>query len=103
MARRHQAPRQQEEGAPGIPTVPLSHFPGSEGQGCLLSRVEERKPDPNFPFYTMYTGDRTNGEKLAEKFRSLGYEIPQERIINVGAAIGSHVGPNACGMVYISE
>ena len=65
--------------------------------------LEERKPDPNFPFYAMYTGDRSNGEKLAEKFRSMGYEIPQERIINVGAAIGSHVGPNACGMVYISE
>ena len=27
----------------------------------------------------------------------------EERIINVGAAIGSHVGPNAVGMVYVKK
>ena len=83
--------------------VPAKAMGIKKGMDYLCKRVEERKPDPNFPFYAMYTGDRSNGEKLAEKFRSMGYEIPQERIINVGAAIGSHVGPNACGMVYISE
>ena len=83
--------------------VPAKAMGMKKGMDYLCKRVEERKPDLNFPFYTMYTGDRSNGEKLAEKFRSMGYEIPQERIINVGAAIGSHVGPNACGMVYISE
>lgn len=83
--------------------VPAKAMGMKKGMDYLCKRVEERKPDPNFPFYAMYTGDRTNGEILAEKFRSMGYEIPKERIINVGAAIGSHVGPNACGMVYISE
>ena len=83
--------------------VPAKAMGMKKGMDYLCKRVEERKPDLNFPFYAMYTGDRSNGEKLAEKFRSMGYEIPQERIINVGAAIGSHVGPNACGMVYISE
>ena len=42
-------------------------------------------------------------QALAEKFRAMGYDIPDSRIINVGAAIGSHVGPNACGFVYVEE
>ena len=47
--------------------------------------------------------DGGNGEVLAQKFRDMGYDIPDERIINVGAAIGSHVGPGACGIVYITK
>ncbi len=83
--------------------VPAKAMGMRKGMEYLCKRVEERKPDPNFPFYAMYTADRANGEALAQKFRAMGYDIPDERIINVGAAIGSHVGPNACGMVYISE
>ena len=83
--------------------VPAKAMGMRKGMEYLCKRVEERKPDPNFPFYAMYTADRTNGEALAQKFRAMGCDIPEERIINVGAAIGSHVGPNACGMVYIAQ
>ena len=83
--------------------VPAKAMGMRKGMEYLCKRVEERKPDPNFPFYAMYTADRTNGEALAQKFRDMGYDIPAERVINVGAAIGSHVGPNACGMVYIAQ
>ena len=74
---------------------------------AYLTRIEDTALQWNgngvHNFYAMYTGERSNGVLLAEKFRSMGYDIPDERIINVGAAIGSHVGPNACGMVYIAE
>ena len=90
----------ESDGGIGIPAKAMGI---KKGMDYLCKRVEERKPDPNFPFYAMYTGDRSNGVLLAEKFRAMGYDIPDEKIINVGAAIGSHVGPNACGMVYISE
>ena len=90
----------EPEGTIGVPAKAMGMRKGME---YLCKRVEERKPDPNFPFYAMYTADRTNGEALAQKFRAMGCDIPEERIINVGAAIGSHVGPNACGMVYIAE
>ena len=39
------------------------------------------------------------GITIAEYFRDMGYDVPDSRIINVGAAIGSHVGP---GMVSIA-
>ena len=87
----------------GAIEVPAKAMGMRKGMDLLCKKVEERKPSAEHNFYAMYTGDRTNGELLAEKFRSLGYEIPEERIINVGAAIGSHIGPNACGMVYVAE
>ena len=87
----------------GTIEVPAKATGMRKGMDWLCKRVEERKPSPDHNFYAMYTGDRSNGVALAEKFRAMGYEIPDEKIINVGAAIGSHVGPNACGMVYVAE
>ena len=87
----------------GTIEVPAKAIGMRKGMDWLCKRVEDRKPSKEHNFYAMYTGDRSNGVALAEKFRAMGYAIPDERIINVGAAIGSHVGPNACGMVYIAE
>ena len=39
----------------------------------------------------------------ADRFRAMGYNIPDERIIQVGAAIGTHIGVNAIGFVYIAK
>lgn len=74
-----------------------------KGMDMLCRRLEARTPSAEHPIYVMYTADRKNGELLAKKFREMGYDIPDSRIINVGAAIGSHIGPNACGMVYVAE
>lgn len=87
----------------GAIEVPAKAIGMRKGMDFLCKRVEAVKPSRNHSFYAMYTGDRSNGLALAEKFRAMGYDIPDEKVINVGAAIGSHVGPNACGMVYVSE
>ena len=92
--------RVTDEGTIGVPAKAMGM---RKGMDWLSRRVEERKPSADHNFYAMYTGDRSNGVLLAEKFRAMGYDIPDEKIINVGAAIGSHVGPNACGMVYVAE
>ena len=85
----------------GTIEVPAKAMGMRKGMDFLCKRVEAIAPSPEHSFYAMYTGDRTNGELLAKKFRAMGYDIPDEKIINVGAAIGSHIGPNACGMVYV--
>ena len=87
----------------GAIEVPAKAMGMRKGMDWLCKRVEARKPDLRHSFYAMYTGDRSNGLALAEKFRAMGYDIPDEKVINVGAAIGSHVGPNACGMIYVAE
>ena len=92
--------RVTEEGSIEVPAKAMGM---RKGMDWLCKRVEDRKPSSEHNFYAMYTGERSNGVALAEKVRAMGYDIPDEKIINVGAAIGSHVGPNACGMVYVAE
>ena len=74
-----------------------------KGMDFLGKRLSARKPDGDHPLYVMYTNNRSVGEQLAQRLASIGWEIPDERIIQVGAAIGAHVGPDACGIVYVGE
>ena len=87
----------------GAIEVPAKAMGMRKGMDFLVKRLEQRRPSPEHTLYVMYTADRTNGEALAQKLMELGYSVPAEHIINVGAAIGSHIGPNACGLVYVGE
>ena len=83
--------------------VPAKAIGMRKGMDMLCKRIEQQKPSKDHNFYVMYTADRTIGETLAQKVRTLGIEVPEDRIIQVGAGIGSHIGPNACGIVYVAE
>lgn len=74
-----------------------------KGMDMVAKRLTIRKPDESYPVYVMYTNNRAVGEQLAQRLGALGWEIPDERIIQVGAAIGTHVGFDACGLVYVGE
>ena len=75
-----------------------------KGMDLLCKRLNARKPDDDHPLYVMYTNNRSVGEQLAQRLESQGWgEIPAQRIIPVGAAIGAHIGPDACGLVYVGE
>lgn len=83
--------------------VPAKAMGMRKGMDLLCKRVEQQKPSGEHNFYVMYTADRSIGETLAQKCRAMGIAVPEERIIQVGAGIGSHIGPNACGVVYVEE
>lgn len=83
--------------------IPAKALGMRKGMDHLCKRLEQQVPDGEHPIYVMYTKDRTNGEALRQQLVSQGYEIPESRVINVGAAIGSHIGPGACGLVYIEK
>ena len=85
----------------GAVAVPAKAMGMRKGMDFLCKQVQVRQPDGEYPFYVLYTGNRTNGEMLAQRLREQGIEVADDHIINVGAAIGSHIGPNACGLVYI--
>ena len=87
----------------GTIEVPAKAMGMRKGMDQLSKKLEAQKPDANHKIYVMYTGDRTIGETLAQKVAALGYEIPHEQIVQVGAVIGSHIGPGACGIAYIAE
>ena len=92
--------RVTEEGAIEVPAKAMGM---RKGMDWLCKRIEAVRPSQEHNLYVMYTADRAIGQTLARKIRELGYEIPEERIIQVGAGIGSHIGPNACGIVYAAE
>lgn len=68
---------------------------------AVLKLLEEHPADSEFPIYPLYTYGKENAEKLVEK-------CPKDTMIctdyqQVGAAIGSHVGAGAFGLVYVEK
>ena len=68
-------------------------------KGMDILRKHLNNPDPDFPVYVMYTNNVYVAGNLKQK---LG-DNPPYPIIQVGAAIGSHIGPDACGLVYVAK
>ncbi len=89
-----------EEGGIAVPAKAMGM---RKGMDTLCKRLQTQAPSADFPLYVMYTNHRSVAETLAEKIRHLGFDVPDEHIIGVGAAIGSHIGPDACGIVYIED
>lgn len=85
----------------GRVAVPAKAMGMRKGMDYLCRCVEDCRPDPEFPLYLMYTNDRSVAEQLAVRLEASGRTIPDDCIIGVGAAIGAHIGPNACGLVYV--
>lgn len=85
----------------GTIEVPGKMIGMRKGMHYLMGKLTEIPRDENAPFYVMYTHNRKNGEILAQELGKKGITVSDNHIINVGAAIGAHVGPNACGLVYV--
>ena len=83
--------------------IPIKAMGMRKGMDYLCKQAESRPADPDFPFYVMYTNNRTVAETLVSRLASGGITVPDNRIIQVGAAIGSHIGPDACGLVYVAK
>ena len=83
--------------------IPAKAMGMRKGMETLCKYLDARKPDPAFPLYVMYTNNRAVAETLAQRLSAHGIEVPDSHIIGVGAAIGTHIGPDACGLVYVAE
>lgn len=67
----------------------------------LLKYIEERPADPEFPIYTLYTYGTENSDVFGERFAKAGYE--SKECLQIGATIGTHVGPGAFGIIYVEK
>ena len=83
--------------------IPAKAMGMRKGMDYLCKQADAKKPDADFPLYVMYTDDRSVAETLAVRLAEHGHAIHEDHIIQVGAAIGSHVGPSACGLVYVGK
>ena len=68
----------------------------------FAQQMHRRPPDPAYPVYVMYSDVRENAEQLAALLRQEGF-APDEGLINVGVAMGTHIGPNAFGLAYVAK
>ena len=90
----------ESNGSIGIPAKAMGM---RKGMDTLCKHVAAKAADPEFPFYVMYTNNRDVARDLAKKLESVGVSVDEDHIIQVGAAIGSHIGPDACGLVYVAK
>ena len=84
-------------------SIPGKAIGARKGMDTLCRQLAKHQSDSAFPLYVMFTDNRGMAETLAQRLRDMGYGIPDAHIIQVGAAIGTHIGPNACGFVYIEK
>ena len=66
-----------------------------------LKYIEANEPDTNFPMYSVCTYGTENCDAFDERAKAAGYEIKER--LQVGATIGTHVGPGAFGVVYVKK
>ena len=83
--------------------IPAKAMGIRKGMEHLCKQADAKTPDPEYPLYVMYTNDRSVAETLAVRLAEHGQAVHPDNIIQVGAAIGSHIGPSACGLVYVEK
>jgi len=67
----------------------------------VLDILKGKEIDTDYPFYTIYSYGTDNLEKLESKLEKEGYPVASSH--QLGAAIGSHVGPGCFGVVFIEK
>ena len=87
----------------GKADIPSKHIGTNKAIKYIIDKVQEEKPDEEYPIYVLYTYIKDNAYKLAKKLEEIGYPIKEEQIIPVGATVGAHIGPNACAIAYIKK
>ena len=68
----------------------------------LIRLTESNRPDPDYPFFGVYTYDRTNCDALLERMAASGLPVSPQDCLNVGPTIGAHVGIGVYGIAYIA-
>ena len=89
----------EPDGSVGIPAKAMGMRKGMDYQ---CKQVSGKPASAEHPFYVMYTNNRSVAEALAKRLETVGIVTPDDHIIQVGAGIGSHIGPDACGLVYVA-
>ena len=87
----------------GKPIIISKHIGMRNAINYVVGRLFAEPPDPKHPIYVMYSYERENAIRLADKIRQAGFTIEERQIVPVGATVGAHVGRNACAITYIKK
>ncbi len=67
----------------------------------MLQYLDELEIDTRFPAYTLYSYGVENCGHFQEKLTQAGIHV--ERQMQIGPTIGTHIGPGAFGVVFVSK
>lgn len=87
----------------GQVSIAAKAFGLSAGVRHLLRMLGEHPMDGAFPFYFLYSDDRSREELLLPKMGEAGVLPADIRYCSIGPTIGTHVGPGALGMAYVER
>ena len=69
--------------------------------GSLLKALEECEVDDRFPIYSVSTLGTDNCEVFEKRLTDAGYSFKER--LQIGATIGTHVGPGVFGMIFVQK
>lgn len=67
----------------------------------ILHHIRQTALDPGFPVYSIYSYGTQNCEAFEEKL--IAENIRIDRRLQIGATIGTHIGPEAFGLIYVTK
>ncbi len=67
----------------------------------LLKAFEECEADERFPIYSVSTLGTENCEIFEKRFTDAGYNFKER--VQIGATIGTHVGPGVFGVIFVEK
>jgi DegV family protein with EDD domain len=73
----------------------------SRAYKAIINHVKAERPDRNFPIYSLYSYGTENTEALEKGMNLEGYPVDER--LQIGASIGTHIGPEAAAVVYVKE
>ena len=69
--------------------------------GNLLKVLEECEVDDRFPIYSVSSLGTENCEVFEKRLEAAGYNFKER--VQLGATIGTHVGPGVFGMIFVTK
>lgn len=69
----------------------------------MAKELAQHMPDPAYPVLPIYSYDPKNCGVMLERLLNAFPRLPIQEKIQIGATIGTHIGPNAFGIAYIRE
>ncbi len=68
---------------------------------AITDLIQQLEVDENYPLYTIHTLGDKNVAKLETKLAEQGYTVTERE--QLGPVVGSHVGPEAFGVIFIAK
>ena len=65
--------------------------------------VMENEPDMNEPIYLLYSHEQKNCAAFHHALQKNGLKIDTPKVRGIGPIIGTHIGTNAFGIVYVAK